>query len=76
MNAQKRRVKEQGPGREGKVGKSICNIKKLMATVNVSLPQPFKYAKFRYLFESICLQTPTKQILPDRRKEGFRTSDC
>jgi hypothetical protein len=32
------------------IGTSICNIKNLIATVNVSLPQPFKYAYFRHFF--------------------------
>jgi hypothetical protein len=44
-------VKEQGQRREGKVGTVLQYEKQLMAIVNVSLLQPFNYAKFRYFFK-------------------------
>jgi hypothetical protein len=53
MKSQEKRVKEGGPRREGiKVDTSIRKRKKkLMANVEVSLPQHFYNAKFRYFFK-------------------------
>ena len=41
-------------GRQGKY-KYLQYLKKLMATVEISLPQPFHYAKFRYNFLKVML---------------------
>ena len=56
-------MKNKGQEREGKVDTSNCNIKKLMATVNVSLPQPFigfKLRKILLVFESNAYKIRTK----------------
>lgn len=54
----------QRPRREGKVYRYIIYLhyKKLMATYNVSAPQPFNHAKFRNFFLKKCLKTRAKRI--------------
>jgi hypothetical protein len=49
---------EQGPWRDGDVGQVSAILKKMMATVKVSLPQPLR--KTSQLFQKYCLPNTHK----------------